>query len=345
MRKMLININDCRPGMEVAETIFNDLGVVILPQNTILDPHLIRKLHNLNFDRIKIIEREGQFLHVSDTELFKIQYDTNVDTVKTILRDISTGGKIDKESLNSVSESVMERIDENRDIVGCINSIRDVDEYTYSHSVNVSLLCMLIGKWLKLDVKEISLLVEAGLLHDIGKGKIPKEILNKPGKLSEEEFEEMKKHSLLGYRILQENKFTNEDVCKGVLMHHEREDGSGYPLGIKGDQIHKFAKIIAVADIYDAMTSNRIYRIKDSPFKVFELMENHAFGFLDSFVVSTFLNNIAAYYIGDLVMLNTGEKGEIIYINARHISQPVVRVGEKYIDLSLERDVKIVEML
>ncbi len=342
MRKILTKIDDCIPGMEIAETIYNDYGVAILSEKTILDTHLIKKLQNLNIDKIKIFE---QFIPPNDSELFRIQHNANVDMVKNIFLDITLGEKISTEAVSSVSKSVINRIDENRDIVGCINSIRNVDEYTYSHSVNVSLLCMLIGKWLKFDVKKISQLVEAGLLHDVGKSKIPAAILNKPGKLSKEEFDEIKHHPVIGYRLLEEDKLFDEDVCKGVLMHHEREDGSGYPIGLKGNQIHQFAKIIAVADIYDAMTSTRIYREKESPFKVFELMEDHAFGFLDTIVVRTFLNNIAAYYLGDFVMLNTGEKAEIIYINSRHVSQPVVRSGEKYIDLSIEKSASIVELL
>lgn len=128
-------------------------------------------------------------------------------------------------------------------------------------------------------------------------------------------------------------------------MHHEREDGTGYPMGVKGPQIHDFAKIIAVADIYDAMTSVRIYRGRETPFDVFGLMENGVFGVLNPIIINVFLSNIASYYIGDLVLLTTGDIGEIIYINPRHISQPVVRVGGSYIDLTVERKIKIRELI
>lgn len=345
MRKVFISVQECLPGMEMAETIFNEYGAVVVGERTILDAHIIRKLSNLGILKIKIYEHEQNFAIANDSEFFKAQYNDNVEVVRDVLHDISIGKNINIEKVNNVTDSVFIRINENRDIVGCINQIRGVDEYTYTHCVNVSLISMLIGKWLKLDSRKIKLLVQTGLLHDIGKTKVPIEIINKPASLSNVEYDEIKKHPVHGYRIIEQTTNINKDVGLGVLMHHEREDGTGYPMGVKGQQIHDFAKIVAVADIYDAMTSDRIYRERKSPFDVFELMENGVYGVLDPVVVSVFLSNIAAYYIGDLVLLTTGEIGEIIYINPRHISQPVVRVGTKYIDLTIERKVKISELI
>lgn len=345
MRKVFVSVYECVPGMMMAETIFNEYGAVIVAENTILDTHLIKKLDNLGFLKVKIYDQNSNVVSASSAEIFKAQYNENVDAVKDILHDISVGNNINIESVNTVSDSIFIRLNENRDIVGCLNQMRSVDEYTYAHSVNVSLLCMLIGKWLKFDINKVKLLVQAGLLHDIGKSKVPPEILNKPGELTPEEFEEIKKHPLHGYRVLEGTADIHKDVSMAVLMHHERDDGSGYPLGAKGSQIHEFAKIVSVADIYDAMTSARVYREKGSPFEVFELMENNTFGVLDPVTVNAFLNNIASYYIGDFVRLSSNEIGEIIYINPRHISQPLVKVGEKYIDLTIETKIKILELM
>lgn len=345
MRKVFVSVYECVPGMMMAETIFNEYGAVIVAENTILDTHLIRKLDNLGFLKVKIFDQVSNIVEASSSEIFKAQYNENVDAVKDILHDISSGKNINIESVSNVTDSIFVRLNENRDIVGCLNQIRSVDEYTYAHSVNVSLLAMLIGKWLKFDLEKVKLLVQAGLLHDIGKSKISPDILNKPSELTADEFEEIKKHPLHGYRVLEGTEHISKDVNMAVLMHHERDDGSGYPLGAKGSQIHEFAKIIAVADIYDAMTSARVYRDKGSPFEVFELMENNTFGVLDPITVNAFLNNIASYYIGDFVRLNTNEIGEIIYINSRHISQPLVKVGDRYLDLTIEKKLKILEIL
>lgn len=345
MRKVFVSVYDAAEGMQMAETIFNDYGVIIVSENTILDEHLIRKLQNLNISKVKVFNQSDDIINANNSELYKAQYNANLEVIKDMLHDISSGKNINMEKVDDVSESIFTRINENRDIVGCLGQIRSADEYTYTHSINVSLLSMLIGKWMKLDAATIKILVQTGLLHDIGKTKIHPEILNKSDKLSVEEFNEIRKHPVYGYRIIEKTPDISKDVCMGILMHHEREDGTGYPVGIKGNQIHKFAKIIAISDIYDAMTSNKPYREKEPPFEVFELMENKTFGLLDPTVVNAFLNNIAAYYIGDLVKLSNGVVGEIIYINPRHISQPVVRVNETFIDLTMSTDIKIVELV
>lgn len=345
MRKLIVRIQDCLPGMKIAETIYNEYGASIISENTILDMHLIKKLENLGHDKIKIFSNDKNASISNDSEIFKAEYSEKISNIKEVLHDISVGKSICIETVKSISDSMVVRINENRDIVNCLKQIGSVDEYTYTHSVNVSMLSMLIGKWMKYDLRKIKHLTLAGLVHDIGKCKVPLEIINKASQLSMEEFEEIKKHSVYGYRLLQNMPEISNDVKMGVLMHHEREDGSGYPAGAKGQQIHEFAKIIAVADIYDAMTSNRPYKEKESPFDVFEIMENKSFGVLDPKVISVFLNNLAAYYLGDMVKLNNGEIGEIIYINSRHISQPIVKVGEKYIDLSIDTNIKIIELI
>ena len=345
MKKVFVSVEECIPGMQIAETVFNDYGAVIVAENTILDEHMLSRINKLGIIKIKIYDQINEMIIVSGTELFRAQYNESVNSVKDILHDISSGKNIDIKKVNDVSDSIISRINENRDIVSSINQMRSADDYTYTHSVNVSLLCMLIGKWFKFDYEKVKSLVYAGFLHDIGKGRISSEILNKPGPLTKDEFEEMKKHSQYGYKIAENIPNLDEGILKGILMHHERDDGSGYPYGLKGDQIHEFAKIIAVADIYDAMTSNRSYRGKESPFEVFELMEKDTFGILDHKVTNIFLKNIASYYIGDIVKLSTGDFGEIVYINPSHISQPIVKVDNIYIDLAFERHIKILEII
>lgn len=345
MRRVVVSVHESKPGMKMAETIFNEYGAVIVSENTILDSHIIKKLGNLDIQRIKIYDEEHNVIIANSSEIFNAQYNENLEVIKDVLHDISVGKNVDASKVENVSESIFVRINENRDIVSCLTQIRGVDEYTYTHSVNVSLVSMLIGKWMRLSEEKIKLLIQAGLLHDIGKSKISQEILCKPGSLTKEEYEEMKKHPVFGYKILEEMGGISKDVLMAVLMHHEREDGSGYPVGAKGDQIHELAKVIAVADIYDAMTSNRIYKEKESPFDVFEIMENQCFGYLDPRVTNAFLTNIASYYIGDIVRLNTGELGEVVYINPRNVAKPLIKVGEEYLDLSKKHGARIVELI
>jgi len=345
MRKVYVNVDECIPGMQTAEIIYNDYGAVIVSEDAVLDDHIIKKIKNLGINRLRIHDITEEMITSSGTEIFRAQYYENVQSVKSILHDISIGKELDIERINEVSDSIIRRINENRDIISSINDLRLADDYTYAHSINVSLLCMLIGKWMKFDYSKIKALTYAGFLHDIGKAKIPIEIINKPGQLTKNEFELIKNHTIYGYKLAESIPDINEDILCGILMHHERIDGTGYPFGLKNNQINEYARIIAVADVYDAMTSNRVYRGKENPFEVFELMENNSFGTLDNTVVNTFLKNIASYFIGDSIKLSTGDIGEIIHINPRHLSKPIVKVDEIYVDLSVEPNIRIQELI
>lgn len=345
MRKVFISIDECKPGMQVAESIFNEYWAVIVAKDIVLTEFLINRIRSLGVSKIKVYEFDENIIYAKKSELFKAQYNENVEVIKDIISDITSGKKINIEKVNSVSESIIIRINENSDIIDCINQVRAIDEYTYSHSINVSLLSMLTGKWLRMDFQSVKLLVLSGLLHDIGKSKISRELLDKPAPLTEDEFEEIKRHSVYGLKIIEKMPGIDENIKQAVMMHHERNDGSGYPLGLKANQIHKFAHIIAVVDIYDAMTHDRVYKSKQSPFEVFEMLEKNAYGLLDIRVTRAFLSNIAAYYVGDFVLLNTGEVGEIVYINPRHISKPVVRTEDRFIDLSTNYNIKIKELV
>lgn len=345
MKKVFVSVYECRPGMQIAEDIYNESGVLIVAENMILDESTIIRIENLGIIRVKVYEDNDDMIIVSGTELFRAQYEDNVETLKSILHDISTGKNITQDRVNQATDSIIFRINENRDIVNCVNDMHDSEEYLYTHSVNVSLLSMLIGKWLKYDYRRMKSLVTSAFLHDIGKIKIDAEILNKPGRLTAQEYEEVKKHSSHGFKIVEQMPDMNDDILKGILMHHEREDGSGYPFGLKGQQIHPFGKIIAVADIYDAMTSNKAYRKMICPFDVIETIEKDYFGILDHRVVSVFLHNIASYYIGNFVKLSNGDIGEIIYINQNNVSKPIVKANNQFIDLTEKKDIRIDELI
>jgi len=343
MKKSFVYPSELVPGMKIAETILNDYGAIVMSEGTVLDDNLINKIKNVGVYRLQIFDEQDKKVEINN--VFEQKYDENVKKVKGIISEISNGGDLNATQIDNVVDSVLEKSQERSDIVSCLNQIRSSDDYTYSHSVNVSLVSMLIGRWMKLDDEKIRLLVQAGLLHDIGKTKVPIEILNKPGKLTKEEFEEMKKHTVYGYRILEKVPNISKEVMAAVLMHHEKEDGSGYPTGLTGEKVNLLAKIVSVADVFDAMTSNRVYKEKESPFEVFRYMEEESVGKLNTVAVNVLLNNIASYYIGDRVRLSSGDIAEIIYINPRCVSKPIVKVGDKYIDMYIAKDVKIKEFV
>jgi putative nucleotidyltransferase with HDIG domain len=231
------------------------------------------------------------------------------------------------------------------DVINYLHLVRPMDDYTYSHSLNVSLMSIIIARWMNLSEAEIDEIATAGLLHDIGKTKISDKLLLKPGKLTDLEFDELKKHPILGYMMMENVKDATLNMKYSVLMHHEKIDGSGYPVGALDEEIPLFPKIIAIADIYDAMTSNRAYRNRMCPFEVIKNFEMQTFGKLDTRILTVFIKNIANTYMGDFVELNSGEICEIVFINQNRIWQPIVRFGDEFIDLSQDNDKRFIKAI
>lgn len=339
----ILRTTNCEPGMILASDIVNDYGAVILYQNSRLDEYSINKLTNLGLDFVKVY-KSYEFKEKKQV-VIEAQYNNNLEEFKDIIRDISSGKTLDMNRINEVTVNLNNNFDSISDLIFCLSKVRAINEYTYTHSLNVSLLSSLLGSWLNLDHNQIEQLSYCGILHDIGKSKIPPEILDKTDPLTEKEFEEIKMHPVTGYKLLVNNGQIPRDVATAVLMHHEREDGSGYPFGLKSKQIHYYAKILAVADIYDAMTSNRAYKKRLPPFDVLEMYESEYLTKCDAGIMLTFLSHISSYYVGTTVMLNDGSTGEIVYINSNRISRPLIRTGNSIIDLSTSPQLKIVEML
>jgi putative nucleotidyltransferase with HDIG domain len=213
------------------------------------------------------------------------------------------------------------------------------------HSINVALYTMLMSKWMGFTEKQMKTVIQAGLLHDIGKIKIPGKILNKKGRLTQEEFYIMKKHTIYGYDILKNSCRLKDSVKKSVLLHHERIDGSGYPFGLKDGSIDMYSRILAVADVYDAMTTDRIYKKRITPFEAFRELRETCLSTFDLTILQRFVNNLSAYYIGARVMLNNGQTGEIKYIPPHDIINPIVSVDSNLLDLSRKDDLKIISII
>lgn len=323
-------------GMKVAHNVYSELGNLLVNKDIIIDFRHLKKLRSLGIQSIDVYLDENR----DELDLQSIGYMAVLEEVRKFLNRIKSGEKIELTTLTDIVQGV-KTIRRNEDILMCLNENLDSQYYAFSHTLNVALLAMMIGKWLILPERKITHLVYAGILHDIGKMRIDPEIMNKPEKLTDEEFEQVKQHPALGYKLLDELKFLSKDIKYGVLLHHEREDGSGYPLGCKGDQIPEVAKIIAIADIYDAMTSKRVYSQEKSPFSVFKFMEEQSYSRLDLNITRTLLSKMANLYVGKWVILNNGESGEIVFINPNQISSPIVRTSNRFIDLSMESNIHI----
>lgn len=344
MQKLTIPLSESMPGMLIAEPIRNlDTGLIYVGENQELTVDAIQKLKNTNIHELKIFVNTWDNVWKISKET-KEEYNKCTETAKMLLNQIAYDNVVDFLAFKKIKDEIAEKFSDNYKIIGCINLFKFADSYTYTHSINVALLSTLIGKWMKYGKTMQDTLMLAGLLHDIGKMKIDKNILNKPDKLTDEEFEEIKQHPVYSYELLQENKDIPLDVKVGILMHHERMDGSGYPYGVYNENINDIAKVLAIADAYDAMISERPYQKKRSPFEVMQLMQTGVFGKLDPKILLTFLSNIATYYIGTYVTLSTGDVGEVVAINPLCLYRPIVRVQDRYIDMYTEDSIQIIDI-
>ncbi len=344
MQKLALPLYECLPGMIVAESIRNlKNGVVYVSENQELTAEIIENLRNLHCSEVSIYVNSWDTVWKIPKETLET-YENCTDKVKPLLQQIASGQNIDLEAFKSIRSNILNDFKDNFKVIGCINLVKYADQYTYTHSINVALLSMLIGKWMKYGENMIESLLLAGLLHDIGKMKINASILNKPDKLSENEFEEIRKHPRYAYELLQYRSDISIDVKVGILMHHERIDGSGYPYSVYNENINDIAKVLAVADVYDAMMSERPYKKKHSPFDVMQLMQEGAFGKLDTKILLTFLTNVANYYVGVYVLLSTGEIGQVVAINPTCVYRPIIKIKDKYVDLFVEKNINIIEV-
>ena len=267
-----------------------------------------------------------------------------VEHTQKAFNQLRTSNDLDLESIRSDVHKALPDMIRNDDVLMRLSQLKESDNYTFDHSLRVSILATMIGKWLGYNEEQLSDLAQASLLFDIGKLKIPDFILNKPNKTKEEEFDIVKKHAQFGYSILLKTKGVTNNIKYSALQHHERIDGSGYPLRLRSGQIHEFAKIIMVCDIFDAMTNERPYKDKSSPFDAAEYLHWNAGKTLDSKIVYIFLKNLSVFYTGKDVLLSTNERGRIVYVDVNFPTRPVIQVGEKFLDLVKEKQIRILEL-
>ncbi len=276
---------------------------------------------------------------------FEEEFNEKTETLTHSLNDIAKkNDKVNIDELFSSANEIMEHATNTYQLMDILSNIRYFDDSTYAHSLNVALLANILGHWLHFDEEKIKKITVAGMLHDIGKVLIPKEIIQKPGKLTEEEFQTIKTHPLLGYRLLK-SKNVDEDISQAALLHHEKCDGTGYPTRVTGDKTVYTAKIIAIVDVYEAMTANRCYRDGICPFHVIRMFEDEGYAKYDPTFLIPFLRGIADTYLHNTVLLSDGSQGEIILTNAAVPSRPALMVNGQLIDLNKRSDLTIDKIL
>lgn len=278
---------------------------------------------------------------------FKKGFAKNVTELKGQLNDIvERNSPINVDAMLAPTMKLLSSEGDNTfGVFDMLHNMRQFDDLTYTHSMNVALICNVFAKWLGLSNEEAKLATACGMLHDIGKLKIDDSIIKKPGKLTDAEYAKIKAHPVEGYKILQHQNI-NEHIKNSALMHHEKCDGTGYPLKLTADKIDSYAKLVAIVDVYDAMTSARVYRGALCPFTVIELFENEGLHKYDIVYIMTFLENVINTYIDNRVLLSDGRVGVIKWIDKNNLSKPMVQlVDQSFVELSKYKDLKITKIL
>lgn len=324
-----INIEKVESGMVLAKEVFDDDGRVLLAANTILTKEYIIRLSIRGYQGVYIEDELSRGIQIDEV----ISIELRNEGAKAVKE-----GNID--SLKSIAKNIVSQLlEKDKSISLDIKDLRTYDNYTYKHSVNVAVISTIIGIYLSYDEESLYELCLAALMHDIGKTKIDPGIINKPGRLSMMEYRIVQEHARYSYDILDENCLISARTKQAVLHHHENEDGTGYPDRLVGDEIPPYAKIIHVADVYDALTSKRPYK---KPYALSEAIEYLMGGsnvLFDRNAVEAFLEAVPVYAKGIDVVMTNGERA-IVVSNTSNPLRPIVRLVDsgKDIDLSNDKD-------
>lgn len=329
----LINTRSLSAGEILARSIYNEKGVALIQQGMSLTEVMIRRLISLGITYVYIegeLTEDIQVESVLSEQLRMRATETIKDTFSKLGKDgfleTSYVSNTSSESIAKVVEQIMGEISHQSESVSLLADILITDDYTFQHSLNVAIYSLTIGNKLNFTAKQLSELGTGAILHDIGKVFIDREILQKPSRLTDEEYEIIKTHTQLGFNYLRKQNDLSTVIAHCAFQHHERLDGSGYPRGLAESDIHPFAKVIAIADVFDAMTSNRSYRDALLPHEALEVLYAGAVKKFDKKMVEAFRKSITIYPNGLSVQLSDGKVGVVVRQNKHLNERPVVRI-------------------
>jgi HD-GYP domain-containing protein (c-di-GMP phosphodiesterase class II) len=352
-KKKFLNVHELSAGMIIARDIKAE-GKTLIGKGVTITDYAINKLkEHYIFNQIEVyyeendedLESDNENVRTKTVEQIEESFNELTFDVESILENMDTLLISGIDEVRRFAAKIQGELKSTSSVIKNIVLYGSGSDTIYRHGVNVTALSTILGKWIGLSGSQLNLLTYAAVLHDFGKIKIDKKILNKPDRLTIKEFNEVKTHPTIGYNFIKEIPFLDKSVCFGVLMHHERSDGSGYPLGLTGDKIHQFAKIIAIADVFDAVNSDRVYKKSKGPFEALEIIKKESLGRLDYEYCNVFLSHVVNYYMGESVRLNTKRVCKIIQVDVNDLARPFLLDDDGFIDLKQRKDLFVEKLV
>lgn len=353
-----VALRSIKPNRILAQSILDERGRVLLARGRALTPHMVERLQKLGIGSVCIEDALTDDLQTRELITPKTRQAV-LETTYNCLNELAAGPNTKLVKPVKMKQRLLPLL---TDVIGQLKEIGGAGEHfgtvylsdgeLYHHSVNVTLFALGVGLGMGMTDDDLVNLGLGTLLHDVGKLKIPDSILKKPGRLTEEEFEHIKLHTAYGFELLNQVPDLPATSSLVALEHHERVNGSGYPRGLKGDEIHLFGRITAVVDVYEALTANRVYRQAYLPHQAYELVLGGGGTQFDPAVVHSFVTSIAIYPVGMTLLLSNGFKAVVVRSPQKQTHRPIVRMIEDEngvpvsspweIDLSNELTVQII---
>ncbi|MFW5985422.1 MAG: HD-GYP domain-containing protein [Halanaerobiaceae bacterium] len=337
-----LSTNNLKQGYRLARNVKHKYGSIVLPAETILDKEKIHRLQRMDLKQVTVYreQKEKREKNIEKNKNLEKNYYLSVNEVDSMFHQIKEKEKIAVTRINDLIDKIT-NLGQDNEMIDLLIKLRNANKYPYHHLLNMGILGYMFGKWLNLNKKRCIDLTYAGLLHDAGMAFIPENILYKPGNLTKKEYEKIKQHPKKGYKLVENLNFISRETAQGILTHHERYDGSGYPLHLEGENIPLFGRILAIIDTFNALTSERVYQPRISPFEAIKLFREDTLGAFDYNLVDIFLRKIPDYFVNKKVFLNDGREAEVVFINPRHPDKPIVKINDQYIDLYQNKEIKI----